>query len=178
MPVCVDLSELLHTPGHAIPYDVSVPCGPELELPCTSPVEGHVTFTNTGNVLVVMGRVTTTLRLSCGRCLEPVAVDLDVPVEEEFIVAHGEITDLADGDTGFAEPALQALIKGNLLNVTELVRQAIVLEEPGEIVCRDDCKGLCPHCGRNLNEGTCSCVPDDDSPFSALAQLQKQMTDN
>ncbi|HOC31177.1 MAG TPA: DUF177 domain-containing protein, partial [Armatimonadota bacterium] len=143
-----------------------------------SPVEGHVTFTNTGNVLVVMGRVTTTLRLSCGRCLEPVDVDLDVPVEEEFIVAHGEITDLADGDTGFAEPALQALIKGNLLNVTELVRQAIVLEEPGEIVCRDDCKGLCPHCGRNLNEGTCSCVPDDDSPFSALAQLQKQMTDN
>ena len=62
MPVQLDLSELLHTPGMRKPFDAEIPCSPELELACESPITGHLVFTNTGNVLVVQGTASVTLR--------------------------------------------------------------------------------------------------------------------
>ena len=67
--------------------------------------------------------------------------------------------------------------------VTDDLRAEILLELPTNILCSEDCKGLCPHCGVNLNESTCNCgeapeaipsLSDDDSPWSALDQLTKK----
>ena len=69
------------------------------------------------------------------------------------------------------------------LDITDDLRAEILLELPTNILCSEDCKGLCPHCGINLNESTCNCgeapaaIPSlsgDDSPWSALDQLNNK----
>ncbi|HEY3413484.1 MAG TPA: DUF177 domain-containing protein [Armatimonadota bacterium] len=178
MPVQLDLSELLHTPGMRVPCDVDVPCDSDLELDCEGSVPGRLVFTNTGNLLVVQGSVTVTLKTQCPRCLAETAQPREVPVDDEFTVYEDHVTGRADDDEGFADPALTALWQeGHILNLTELVRQSIVLEFPVEPLCREDCKGLCPVCGCNRNEKECDCAPPVVSPFAVLAGLYKQDAD-
>ena len=178
MPVQLDLAEMLRTPGMRVPYDVHIPCNSELELDCEGPVKGHLVLTNTGNVLVVQGNVTATLKTQCPRCLTELARVREVPVDDEFTVHETHVTGRADDEKGMADPALTALWQdGKLLNLTELVRQSIVLEFPVEPLCREDCKGLCPVCGSNWNEVVCQCVPPSVTPFAALASLYKQDVD-
>jgi len=172
MPIEVDLSEVLHNPGARHPLEVDVPCTPELELDCTAPVTGRVVFTNTGNLLVIQGRVETKLRTECPRCITPVVSRVEAEVDEEFTVEHDQVKGRADDEEGFVDPTLASLWEGgHLLNLTELMRQSIVLSQPPEPLCREDCRGLCPHCGTNLNEETCECEEPSDSPFAALASL-------
>ncbi|HEY3266420.1 MAG TPA: DUF177 domain-containing protein [Armatimonadota bacterium] len=175
MAELLDLTELLNTPGMRVPYEVDLPCTPELELDCASNVTGRLVFTNTGNVLVVLGDVEVALRSTCPRCLADVTSILDAPVDEGFTVADGLVRCRADDEDGVVDPTVVAVFpEGNLLNLTELVRQGIVLAGPVEPLCREDCQGLCPTCGANRNETQCQCVPPVDSPLSALANLYKQ----
>ncbi len=112
-----------------------------------------------GNVLV-SGSFALTISGSCGRCLE--AVEIDLPVKFELF--YDEIADNEEE-----------------LDITEDLRAEILLEFPTNILCSEDCKGLCPHCGTNLNENSCNCgnapesIPGspDDSPWSALDQLSR-----
>ena len=178
MPVQLDLAEMLRTPGMRITSGVHIPCNSELELDCDGAVEGRLVLTNTGNVLVVQGHVTATLKTQCPRCLTELARAREVPVDDEFTVHENHVTGRADDDDSMADPALTALWQdGNLLNLTELVRQSIVLEFPVEPLCREDCKGLCPICGCNWNERECQCAPPTETPFAALAGLYKQDVD-
>lgn len=175
MPVQLDLSEILHTHGMRLPADVNVPCTPELELDCVKPVTGRLVFTNTGNLLVIQGNVSATLRTTCPRCLSDVVSTTEAPVDEEFTITDDEVTGRADDESGMADPATAALWQGGtVLNLTELVRQSVVLAVPLEPLCREDCKGLCPQCGANRNEKDCACEPSVESPFAALAGLYKQ----
>ncbi len=174
MPSKVDLSELLHTPLMRVPLDVDVPCTPELEMDCVSPVRGRVVFTNTGNLLVIQGKVNVTLRTECPRCLTPVESHVDAIVDEEFTVAQDHVTGRAEDDDGFKDPTLQAMWEdGHMLNLTELLRQSLVLAVVIEPLCREDCQGLCPQCGANWNEASCDCETPVDSPFAVLAGLVK-----
>lgn len=178
MPELLDLSEILHTPGMRLPFDVDLPATPELEVDCLAPVTGHLVFTNTRNLLVVQGEVTTVLRTSCPRCLTEVSTVTPVPVDDEFTISESSITGRADDEAGMADPATAALWQErHILNLTELARQSIVLETPMEPLCREDCKGLCPLCGVNRNEVDCQCESPKDSPFAALAGLYKQDAD-
>ena len=56
-------------------------------------------------------------------------------------------------------------VKNGVLDLEALVREDILLELPTKFLCREDCKGLCPKCGKNLNDGPCSCKNDDDNPI-------------
>lgn len=172
MPEELDLSELLHNPGMRVPTDVDVPCTPELEVDCTSPVTGRLVFTNTGNVLVIQGEATVNMKSRCPRCLTEVQSQLVFEVDEEFTVEHDQVMGRADDEAGAPDPGLADLFTaGHLLDLTELLRQSIVLSEGTEPLCRDDCAGLCPQCGANRNEAPCDCAPPVDSPFAALAGL-------
>jgi uncharacterized protein len=161
-----------------LPFDVDLPASPELEVECASPVTGNIVLTNTWNLLVIQGELTAALRTTCPRCLAEVTTEMPVPVDDEFTIANEFITGRADDDSGMADPATAALWKeGHVLNLTELVRQSIVLALPMEPLCREDCKGLCPICGANRNETECKCEQPVDSPFAALAGLSKHDAD-
>jgi uncharacterized protein len=165
----VDLGEMLHSPGMRSPMDVNIPCTEELELGCTSPIIGQVVFTNTGNLLVIQGQLRVTLKTECPRCLGDVETDVEAPVDEEFTVTESVVTSRADDDETMADPTFRALFpESHILDLSELARQSVVLATPMLPVCREDCGGLCPECGANLNETQCDCEAPVDSPFAAL----------
>lgn len=172
MPTQLDLSEVLHTPGMRVPFDVDMACTPEMELDCASAVTGRLVFTNTINLLVVQGNIRASLRTECPRCLTTVVSHVEAEVDEEYTVEHGQVTGHAEDDDGVADPAVKALwTAGHLLNLSELARQSLVVASPSAPLCREECRGLCPHCGRNLNEEACDCEEAPESPFAALADL-------
>lgn len=112
------------------------------------------------------------LTVPCGRCLTP--VPLDVPVDFELtLVPEDEYQDpdrpqkedRAGPVAGSFDPrdAEEEVYAGRVIDLDPLLREQLVLSLPAYPVCREDCKGLCPVCGANLNERECGCdrhVPD------------------
>lgn len=95
------------------------------------------------------------LSLSCDRCLAEVKSDLDIDYEIELIRDEEEIRD--------EEGELVSFADGNELDIVEFVKICVLMNMPSKILCREDCKGLCPVCGNNLNLKDCGCdsfVPD------------------
>ena len=114
--------------------------------------------------VLVEGKVTGEVRQECRRCLEPVTVQVAEDVSMFFQdnapedeVAAGEVyalPDRADLDLG---PA---------------VRELVALAVPQFVLCREDCRGLCPTCGIDLNKGTCDCVVEEvDDRWAALRRI-------
>jgi uncharacterized protein len=112
-------------------------------------VLARVARTNRG--LIVSGRVRTALADACARCLAPLRIPIDAPIEEEVL----PLIDLQSGlrlDTT-AEPEVFRLTDHHELDLEPLAREAVLLSAPIAPVCRPDCRGLCPECGVDLNEG-------------------------
>jgi uncharacterized protein len=136
-----------------------------------STIEGPVRFMHTNQGILVQGRLIGTTQLACARCLEPVPVDFEVELEELFVPT----IDMATGKLIRPEEEDQALWidEHHILDLSEVLRQDVLLELPVHVVCREDCRGLCPECGANLNETTCDCKPDIDPRWSSLSDLLK-----
>lgn len=80
----------------------------------------------------------------------------------------------SDWEFGEVE-AEYTIYDGDIFDFTDLLVENIIDELPSKILCREDCQGLCPHCGHNLNEGQCDCVFEDIDP--RLAILNKLYSD-
>lgn len=112
------------------------------------------------------------LTVACGRCLQPVPVDVPVDFELTLVPSdeyedepRGEKDDATGKVAGSFEPAQaeEEIYTGKVIDLDPLLREQLVLALPGYPVCKDDCKGLCPVCGANLNDRDCGCdrhVPD------------------
>lgn len=115
----------------------------------------------------VRGGLKTQVEMECDRCVTPVKY----PVEREFdlyyrpvsTIAHEEEIEIPrdELDVGF--------YSGEGIEVADLVREQVILALPMKVVCRPDCRGLCPVCGANLNVNACHCQqPPGESPFASL----------
>jgi len=109
------------------------------------------------------------LTVACGRCLRPVTLDLPVDFEMTLVPAEESAEERAARDTGPVAGSFDAgavdeeTYTGKVIDLDPIVREQIVLALPGYPVCAEDCKGLCPVCGANLNDRECGCdrhVPD------------------
>lgn len=100
------------------------------------------------NKLTVNGSGSVTLDIPCDRCLEPVATPICFTIEKTL-----ELDEQDQGD----EPEEKDYIDGYNLDVDKLVFGEILLSIPGKTLCKEDCKGLCPQCGANLNIAECGC---------------------
>ncbi len=174
----LDLSEVVAHLGKRIRYDVDEPPINDFDgaLACVSPITGDVTFTNSGRHIIVRGSFRTTVELDCSRCLRPHRLDLDLPIEEELPIA-GHVPDMHDeqAEEELLEEDAEPLFVDGIFDLTELLRQSILVAVPIKPLCSEQCKGLCPHCGKNLNDGPCECPPDSDAgPFAALAELVEE----
>jgi uncharacterized protein len=141
------------------------------DLVILSPVTGPITLIRTADGILVTGSLVTDVELECRRCLEPFAAPVEMEIEEEF---HPSV----DIQTGAKIPVADTeedattIDEHHVLDLTEVVRQAIFLAIPMSPVCRADCAGLCPQCGQNLNEGQCDCVSEVVDPrLEVLKQL-------
>lgn len=142
------------------------------EAHLTRPLTGHVQLMRTRAGILVTGTVHTQVEMVCSRCLTTVREDLDITVEEEFIptveVNTGAVMDWRD----LTDDEALLISTQHILDITEVVRQDLIVTLPMQPLCRPDCKGLCPVCGQNLNEGTCHCqVEDIDPRWAVLASL-------
>lgn len=116
-------------------------------------LHGKVTFTRLGDNLLLQGSLDGEAALECGRCLEPYVQPLHMEVEVEFqpsvAIATGEPLPPPEDDSVY-------MIDGHhVVDLDEAVREQVLLNLPMRPLCKPDCAGLCPICGKNLNEGPC-----------------------
>jgi uncharacterized protein len=122
----------------------------------------------------VVGSFSTAIELRCARCLEPV----DNPVAEAFdLLYRPQGVDAAgeDASLGRAETEI-GYYRGEGLLLEDVLKEQILLALPVKQVCSASCKGLCPHCGRNLNTESCNCTATLSDPrWGALEDIRKKL---
>jgi len=122
----------------------------------------------------LVGEMSTEIEIACARCLEPVRRD----VARSFELLYRP----RGSDAGREELSVTAVeadigyYDGDGLLLEDVLREQILLAIPLKIVCREECKVLCPTCGKNLNEGGCQCSPETtDVRWSALEGLKDKL---
>ena len=143
------------------------------------PVEWDIEITNTGGALLVSGTVTGTASTSCARCLDEVTYDLEGQIEGYLLLnaEAGVCTDDEEDEDAPGEDEFDVLPANHTFDLYPYLVAALLMDMPSVPLCSDECAGLCPQCGANLNEGPCGCAPDAEleafaqaaNPFSALA---------
>ena len=126
--------------------------------PFKQPVRVVGEITNRAGVVTLSVRAKFTFDGQCDRCLTPFSCEYDIPVE------HTLVTTLENEDSDYI------LLDNYQLALDELVQADILLELPYKNLCREDCRGLCPQCGKNLNEGLCGCTTKSVDPRLAVLQ--------
>lgn len=170
-----NVAQLLKGPvGGRRRYDVEDEIqGLDPELVALRPLAGTVTLLRTSKGILVSGKLQTALLGTCRRCLEPVEVQAEVNLEEEFysVTRIGEIP----VETVPEEEQDDALLISDrhILDLREVIRQALWLSGSMDTLCRPDCAGLCSSCGGNRNLGECTCEETVIDPrWAALQALQ------
>ncbi len=159
------LSKIIDCPGASVDFSTSVDLS-DLRygnsFPVSEPVLASGTVRNTAGVLVMTGTVRTTIHGVCDRC----AGDFDRLVEIPMnVVLVTELSNEEDEDE-WVFP-----LEGDNADLEDIVRTVVVLNLDSKLLCREDCKGICPRCGKNLNGGPCDCRKEPDPRFAALKQL-------
>ena len=153
--------------GASCPLDAPVPAGTGLEW--AGPVRGLVEIVKSGDEYLARGRLQATVVLPCSRCTAVHEVPLDVELEER--VALEQIDEPQAYQEAGADAGPIPVLNGELVDLSELVRQWLVLHTPARSLCRPDCRGLCPQCGAELNQGPCGCPSAEGDP--RLAALRE-----
>ncbi len=141
------------------------------------PVEADFVLTHKNRDLHIGGRVRTILRCRCARCASEFEQEVAARFELSYLpqpagAKENEEIELRydDMDIGFYD--------GVRFDVDLMVAEQIELSLPMKLVCREECRGLCYRCGRDLNEGPCGCVPDERDPrLSVLLEFRKKMNE-
>lgn len=122
----------------------------------------------------VVGDFSTRVEMPCARCLEPVSRD----VANKFDLLYRP----QGSDAGREELSVTAVeaevgyYQGEGLLLEDVLREQILLAVPLRAICKEECKGLCPHCGKNLNLEQCSCAePLEDQRWSALKDIREKL---
>ena len=116
----------------------------------------------------VTADIETEISVECRRCITPFEVDITTKLELLFSIGS-ESSEESEADERYYD--------GETLDISEDVRQMLVLEIPAWSLCSETCEGLCPQCGAELNSDACSCETDDASlapasnPFSILSKM-------
>lgn len=136
----------------------------EEDIPVNSPVRVVASITNTGDYLLAKGMIYADLTLICSRCLEKFNYHLKTNFEEKY----------SDRQNSIDEEEDIRYFEGDSIDLTDEIMADILLSLPMKYICSKNCKGLCPHCGKNLNTGNCNCKEENLDPrFEVLKNLLK-----
>lgn len=159
----IDVRPILHTPGKRLDFRFELDLsGLEFDgrRPVSRPVAVEGEIRNTADLLELELTARTTLDAVCDRCRKEFSLEKEISygcmlAEELQNEESDEIVLLEDGKT----------------DAGDLARTAFILGMDSKILCSEDCKGLCPRCGADLNLGPCSCKREPDPRLAALASL-------
>lgn len=170
-----DPAEFAHFDGTVEVASLKV--GPDL-YSFAEPLDWHIDITNTGDALLVTGTVAGVARTSCARCLGEVVLPVTGEIEGYFL-----ITPEASAPEEMDDDEFEVLPADKRIDLTPLISAALMLEMPIQPLCSDECKGICPSCGKDLNQGECDCTSSDDgidelNPFSVLRDFRFDASQN
>lgn len=159
----LELQNLFQNSGEQLPFNVSLDFSQvdwNGSRPFVSPVHAQGLFRNEAGVVSVEMRVQFHFCAPCDRCAS------EVDRAYDFRFQHLLADHLNDEDNDDF-----LLVEDMRLDLEAFVREDIFLALPTKFLCREDCKGLCPQCGKNLNDGSCSCKKPIDPRLEVLRQL-------
>ncbi len=158
--VRVNVSQLLQEPigatrEYEVDAEIDIAGGP-------SPARGQVTLTRTDRGILVRDRIEIEIGLTCSRCLAESRLPISLNIAEEYFPTR-------DIQSGAALPAPDVpgsftIDEDHVIDLTEAIRQYAEIKIPMKPLCRDNCAGICPSCGRNLNDGACDCRRQENDP--------------
>jgi len=119
-------------------------------------VEYNLSLTNAGDAIVVDGTVKAELNARCNRCLGSLVYPMEAQFQETYY-------DSALPPPGGIQPDWVPF-SGDQINITPEVMQTLLVHLPMRFICREDCLGLCPVCGTDLNKNRCRCTQDASDP--------------
>jgi uncharacterized protein len=166
----VDLRELARGPVDTLgqlPGDDPLFEGLDVALAEPVRVAGRLQDTGDGR-FYWRGSLTTRIAGQCRRCLAPVSV----PVTADINALFSRDADALEDPNSYPLTA-----EATEIDLRPAVREELLLAVPRWVVCRDDCRGLCPRCGKDLNAGPCGCPPALDQRWEGLAALKGKLRD-
>ena len=144
------------------------------ECEFAAPIQIRLNAARIGEMVEVEGEFQTSLQLSCGRCLKQFLS----PLQAAFALTYTQETSAADSGGGSkrapadAEEAGLLRFRGDSVDLRDGIQEQVILSLPLRPLCGEECRGLCPRCGADLNQGSCSCRPASaDNAFAALRKL-------
>lgn len=167
----ISISSIRDRHGAALPFEFSIPPASLKELPgdvrALTDLRVRGAVTNTGESMLVEADVHGQFDMSCSRCLQSAKTTVETTIRERFRRTGADSPDHADAAVDDEEDDV-TYYQGDRIDLGEVVREHVALQLPMKPVCRDDCRGLCPQCGTNLNADTCDCRQDDVDPRLAV----------
>lgn len=164
----LDLSKIIDCPGASSSFAASVDLS-DLRYgtgyPVSEPVQASGVVRNTAGVLIMTGMVETTIHGVCDRCASDFDRKMEIPIDVVLV------TELSNEEN---EDEWVFPLEGNNADLEDIIRTVFVLNMDSKLLCREDCRGLCFRCGKNLNDGPCDCRKEPDPRFAALQQLLDQ----
>ncbi len=129
------------------------------DITFTSPVHVSGSVTDQAGYMRLCLELTCHYTAACARCLRPIDTALSLPIEKTVAVS-GTLED-QNADKIIDD---YVLIENSTLDLSEVIAEQLYIGMPYRHLCREDCRGLCPKCGKDLNEGDCQCPKHDVDP--------------
>lgn len=165
------LYELRQAIGATSQYDLEEPKLTVDSLELTS-FRGTLGLLRTDRGLLASVRAEANEAATCSRCAKEIECPISIEFKEEYLPFTDPRTStrvkVYEGEECFR------IDEEYVLDLTEGLRQYILTSEPTKPLCKEDCAGLCPECGADLNETTCGCAGQTDNRWSALAALKNE----
>lgn len=162
----LELKDIIHVPGSVLPFQYEMELS-ELdfygERPFAEPVRIEGAVRNRAGLLELEAEAVTNLHLHCDSCGKPFQRMLNLPIHWTLAT---ELENEEDDEI--------ILLDGSGLELDPVMSDELIFAIDTKNLCKEDCKGRCPRCGADLNEGPCNCKPELDPRFSVLAQLLEQ----
>jgi len=164
---------LRESPGTVRDVIVDVPATDlDRSGPFQGPLRGLMRLQRTNRGVLISGPVAAAVTRTCVRCLDDFSADARITLEEEFLPS----VDVGNGAPVAVHPAdaeIRRIDAGQGLDLGPLIVEELLLAEPMHALCREDCPGLCPGCGRHMDTGSCDCeVVTLDPRLAVLARFR------
>ena len=158
----LNLSAIIEIPGGSVPFDCELETDgldfPSVRAYRAKPHAAGRVFNEAG-ILHLEGTLTADMICVCDRCGEEFDSVKEMPLDATIVEENPE-----------DDPSLFVL-EGNEIDLSEILSTCFILDMETKFLCREDCKGLCARCGKNLNLGPCGCGKEIDPRFAVLEQL-------
>ena len=161
----VDLSQVVNNEGARVRFSGEADLSGCDALNFIEPVRVSGTVSNLGGDIEIAVSAQGLARLVCDRCLDEFEKSISVEFSERLVKEDAYANVNKDG----SDDAI--VFSGNVIDIDEILIENFIASLPIKTLCREDCKGLCGSCGKNLNEGDCGCEEPADPRFDALDNL-------